>query len=132
MHATMTEHWPFERAGDIPYGCWICEDGTQILFDREYRPMWKRPGECQPATRADPNEWIDWVMMYSLHDDAPQPRHSKRLRYLLGLVVEEFITGGPLYVREWRKPIWGGVLVARAPIPIIRLVHDTDPEDNTS
>jgi hypothetical protein len=88
--------------------------------------------ECQPATRAGPNEWIDWVMMYSLHDDAPQPRHSKRLRYLLGLVVEEFITGGPLYVREWRKPIWGGVLVARAPIPIIRLVHDTDPEDNTS
>jgi hypothetical protein len=27
--------------------------------------------ECQPATRADPNEWIDWVMMYSLHDDGP-------------------------------------------------------------
>jgi hypothetical protein len=49
--------------------------------------------------------------MYAMHDDAPQPRHSKRLRQMLEIV------GGPLFVRRWtpRYP-WAGWLVARVPI----------------
>jgi hypothetical protein len=30
-----------------PYGIWSCDDGTEIMFDRAYRPMWKRsPGDA--------------------------------------------------------------------------------------
>ena len=118
------------RLNQIRYGVWITKDGEQILFDRQYCPMWLRPGEGQPATRADPNEWIHWRIMYAMHDDAPQPRHSKRLRRALELVVEEFVAGRSLWVREWRRVKWGGVLVARA--PILKLVHDINPEEDTS
>ena len=42
-----------------PYGFWTCPDGRQVLFDRNYKPMWQRyPG--QSATPADPNEWVSW------------------------------------------------------------------------
>ncbi len=132
MHADMVEMFPenYQRADDLPYGVWITEDGTQYLFDRQYRPMWQRqPGE--PATRADPAEWIPWRVVYMLHDDKPSPHHSKRLREALLAVVQVFLEGGPLYARKWVPPVTG-MLVAQAPIPIIKLVHDdTDPEDST-
>lgn len=76
--------------------------------------MYRRPGEGQPATRDDPNRWR---IMYAMHDDAPQPRHSKRLRQMLEIVVAEFISGGPLFVRRWTPRYqWAGWLVARVPI----------------
>jgi hypothetical protein len=66
-----------------------------------------------------------------LHDDKPSPHHSKRLREALLAVVQVFLEGGPLYARKWVPPVMG-MLVAQAPIPIIKLVHDdTDPEDST-
>src|SRR5450631_2547248 len=76
FHADLVKHnpWNFERAGFYPYGVWVCDDGSQVMFDRSYRPMWSRPGERTIATRADPAQWIEWVGMYFFHDDRPAPR----------------------------------------------------------
>ena len=28
----------------LPYGLWTCDDGKEILFNREYQPIWERNG----------------------------------------------------------------------------------------
>jgi hypothetical protein len=43
------------------YGQWTTADGTEVLFDRKYRPKWRRhpDGTVEPA---DPSEWIDDIV----------------------------------------------------------------------
>ena len=40
------------------YGRWTTADGTEVMFDRRYRPRWRRKpdGVVEPA---DPSQWID-------------------------------------------------------------------------
>jgi hypothetical protein len=133
-HAENLESSPYETPADWPnvwpYGIWITEDAQQIMFARTYQPMWRRYPN-QPARVANPQEWIDWRVCYFLHDDAPSPEHSKRLRQSLLAVVEEFITGGRLLIRDWEGrgrgiPKWGGMLIERFPLPPIKVVVDNN------
>lgn len=42
----------------LPYGKWTCSNGREILFNRDYQPIW----ECSPnetPKAANPNEWVD-------------------------------------------------------------------------
>ncbi len=43
------------------YGQWTNADGTVVLFDRRYRPRWRRTpdGTVEPA---DPTQWIDGII----------------------------------------------------------------------
>jgi hypothetical protein len=44
----------------LPYGKWICADGREVLFNREYRAIWQRyPGDAI-ARRADIEEWVKY------------------------------------------------------------------------
>jgi hypothetical protein len=44
----------------LPYGCWTCADGREVLFNRLATPMFQRyPG--QPATLANPHERVPYV-----------------------------------------------------------------------
>jgi hypothetical protein len=56
-----------------PYGCWTCDDGRQVLFNRQYWPILERvPGG--PARAADPNEWVEDVeSSESFFDDSSSP-----------------------------------------------------------
>jgi hypothetical protein len=45
----------------LPYGKWTCEDGSQVLFNRDYCPLWKKEKDGT-VTAVDPNTWIE-------HDD---------------------------------------------------------------
>jgi len=56
----------------LPYGIWTCRDGRQVLFNRHYDPIWWRyPG--QPATAADPNEWVMWIEQDFFFNDGDAP-----------------------------------------------------------
>ena len=45
----------------LPYGCYHCENGREVLHDRNYAPLCERsPG--QPARRADPCEWVQKIV----------------------------------------------------------------------
>ncbi len=47
---------------------WTCADGRQVLFNRDYRPIWQRyPGKA--AEKADPAEWVTWIKQQYLFDD---------------------------------------------------------------
>ncbi len=47
----------FYRWTVLPYGCWVCEDGRQVLFNRRYQPLWQRQG-AGPPEPADCHERI--------------------------------------------------------------------------
>jgi hypothetical protein len=65
---------PFNRslsAGDgessrskLFYGQWITADGTVVLFDRKYRPRWRRTPDGT-VTPADPSQWVDGIVQES-------------------------------------------------------------------
>ncbi|SHG24796.1 hypothetical protein [Bradyrhizobium erythrophlei] len=102
----------------LPYGVWLMKDGTDVLFDAEYRPIWKRRGEGYRATRADPAEYFDWIKVLWMYDDSLLPEDSEHLREILALVVEEFCAGRSLWVRRWKpksEPKYAGVLISRHP-----------------
>jgi hypothetical protein len=42
----------------LPYGKWICKDGSEVLFNRDYKPIWAKllTGE---VISIEPNTWID-------------------------------------------------------------------------
>lgn len=62
-----TAEWPLEMGGgrnlpwhniDLPYGYWQRNDGSQVLFNRNYVPMLQRDADGANA-RACPAVWID-------------------------------------------------------------------------
>jgi hypothetical protein len=56
----------------LPYGMWTCADGRQLLFNRAYVAIWQRyPG--QPATAADPTEWVPWKEQQYFFNDGSLP-----------------------------------------------------------
>lgn len=48
----------------LPYGKWFCEDGTQVLFNRDYIPIWSRD-KSGKVSQIDPNSEI-------IHNDEPE------------------------------------------------------------
>jgi hypothetical protein len=65
------------RRSRLLYGVWQTESGDEILFDRQYRPRWRRTpdGTVVPV---DPSEWIDGISgerwFYTDHADLPTRR----------------------------------------------------------
>jgi hypothetical protein len=74
--------WNKDRAR-LPYGMWTCENGRQVLYDRDYVAMWERSGPNQPAQRADPTEWVDDIVKHEFfYDDGSLPYTSWKLSTL--------------------------------------------------
>jgi hypothetical protein len=64
------------RRKQLPYGCWTCEDGRQVLFNRFYKPICQRlPGH--PPQPADPDERVPFVKQEWFYNDAT-PESKKR------------------------------------------------------
>lgn len=64
----------------MPYGLWVCANGREVLFDRQYRPLFERPAAGEPAVVADVCEWVMEIKgterFYS--DGTPEPEKRKR------------------------------------------------------
>jgi hypothetical protein len=62
----------------LPYGKWTCEDGREVLFDRNYSPICQRyPG--QAATMAKPTEWVPWKSQTFFYDDGTPMAKKRRI-----------------------------------------------------
>lgn len=44
----------------MPYGVWTEEDGSKVLFSRDYCPLWKIKKDCAP-TQDDPNRAVHFT-----------------------------------------------------------------------
>lgn len=56
----------------LPYGLWTCSDGREVLFNRDYKPIWqRRPGEA--ASAADRDEQVPYVDQKWFYGDHSAP-----------------------------------------------------------
>lgn len=62
----------------LPYGVWTREDGGQVLFNRNYRPLFMRPGAGQTAQQANGNEWVRFRDQEWFYGDGDGPWESVR------------------------------------------------------
>jgi hypothetical protein len=71
LHRPRTREHEIRAA--LPYGCWLCRDGRQVLFNRDYLPIWERPGIGHQGVKADPYQWIHWIGQCWYFDDGCSP-----------------------------------------------------------
>jgi hypothetical protein len=79
----------------LPYGMWTCADGREILFNRNYRPIWQRLPEGT-VQHADSNEWVDWTEQGWF--DLGSMRYEKTAREAYRKVLKDFLDDKPLTV----------------------------------
>jgi hypothetical protein len=60
----------------LPYGKWTCADGTEVLFNRGYNPIWeRRPGEAAKAVKP---HWVKGIVKDEhFYTDDVSPRRNE-------------------------------------------------------
>jgi hypothetical protein len=91
----------FGRGGRIrsamPYGCWTCADGREVLFNRDYIPILERSAPGQPADPADVFEWVPWVEQIWFYNDGNLPWNDRATKKRCEAILA-----------EWSAPSSGG------------------------
>ena len=59
----------------LPYGVWVTQQGTEILFNRNYQPMWVKNPSGQ-ITEADPNWWVPNIVKQEWYYDDNCPPYG--------------------------------------------------------
>jgi hypothetical protein len=66
----------------LPYGYWVEQNGARVIFNRDYKPMW-RVHDGGLTERIDPWDRIHFNQQVFLWEDAKTPWHSPLLRQTL-------------------------------------------------
>jgi hypothetical protein len=109
------------RIDSLPYGIWLQADGTQVMFNRKYEPIWKRrPGE--PATKVTSFEWVPHVRQDYLYlvGDGYGPYSDLRNRLLRA--ERDFAAGLELQVpivEPTPRPVRSGKLSGKPRLTLI-------------
>ena len=61
----------------LPYGCYHCVGGREVLYDRNYSPLCERSPGVLPGM-ADPDEWIADIIRHEWFYDDTTPELKKR------------------------------------------------------
>jgi hypothetical protein len=73
----------------LPYGMWTCEDGREVLFNRDYQPIWSRNINHQPIAN-DPEEWIKWKGQKWFYNDSTTPWRDKKSYEVCENILKEW------------------------------------------
>lgn len=63
----------------LPYGKWTCGDGSEVLYNRDYCPLWKRSADGTVAS-ISPNSWVEHTDEEWFFNDGNRPVDDKRTR----------------------------------------------------
>jgi hypothetical protein len=85
---------------ELPYGVWALADGGQVLFNRNYCPIWQRSPDAG-ATAVQHWRWIDWVQQNYFFDDGNAPSHDGATKKTCARILADFIAGKPVD-QYWR------------------------------
>ena len=78
---------------ELPYGMYICKDGSEVLFNRGYEPILKR--HAGVITYPKPHSWVDGVVdQVVFYNDGCSARHDKNTRDRCKKVIEVFKSNG--------------------------------------
>jgi hypothetical protein len=109
----------------LPYGVWVRDDGSLVLFNRNYCPIWDRSADgevseigcaCADANvttgyrdKARDCVWIEWVEQHHFFDDGNPPWADRATKKMLTSVLADFQAGKPIDhywkqhdARRWR------------------------------
>jgi hypothetical protein len=86
------KYW-FER-WHYPYGMWTCQDGREVLFNRQYKPIWQRINGT--VTQADLKEFVHWTKQGWFFDDSRKNIHTPAGQRGLDAVLTAFKAGKPV------------------------------------
>lgn len=89
----------------LPYGKWTCADGTEVLFNRDYCPIWYKTPTGKVGT-LDPDTWISYVETNHYYNDGQIPwrKNSKGKREQCTAVLKEW---GVDHLRPKIMELWG-------------------------
>jgi hypothetical protein len=88
----------------LPYGMWTCADGREVLYNRDYHPIWqRRPGKA--AEKANPSEWVHWVKSEHFFDDGwgaiwGDSAAAAEARAPIERILLDFLYGAPVRGRD--------------------------------
>ncbi|MEI7608736.1 MAG: hypothetical protein WCJ64_15265 [Rhodospirillaceae bacterium] len=94
----------FWAAATLPYGVWVMEDGSEIIFNREYSPIWRK----DPAGRVRQMEH-EWV------------RGARKRRYLcrgLGVTDPKTRASMAAILRRWTAEPGFWAVSSALPLPV--------------
>ena len=63
----------------LPYGKWTTEDGTEVLFNRKYQPIWVRHTN-KKADIAALDWWVPGIVKQEFYYDESNPPYGRRLK----------------------------------------------------
>jgi len=77
---------------ELPYGKWTCANGTVVLFNRGYKPIWSRsPGTAVLAMLGD--EWIENIVREEwFYDDSNPPWRDSGSRRRCEQILRDFFS----------------------------------------
>lgn len=80
----------------MPYGFWVEADGSEVVFSRDYKPMWRiRPDRS--VERLEPWLWMRQVKQTYLWEEGEAPwRHPHLAAHLEAWLTERGIAGLPI------------------------------------
>lgn len=96
----------------LPYGMWVCSDGTQLLHDRNYVPRWARAGDGfharpVPLMPDGRGRWVKWQSSGYFFTGGEQSfltygkgrqRKAERLAVAHGeRILDDFRSGSPIW-----------------------------------
>ncbi len=62
----------------LPYGKWRCESGKEVLFNRDYSPIWERSPKGRVRV-ISPNKEIDFLEQEFFYDDRSAPYYNNEV-----------------------------------------------------
>ncbi len=73
----------------LPYGYWTLEDGSIVLFSRDYKPLWQK--SAGRTVRMDPWTWVSGIVSHSYFHSPKvgemswdkDPARGRAIRYLV-------------------------------------------------
>lgn len=81
-----------ELVRELPYGVWRCVDGREVLFNRNYEPLWQR--HRGQIALADSREWVDFVSQVYFYEGLESADQALITR--LTAVVQAFCAWRPM------------------------------------
>jgi hypothetical protein len=94
---------------ELPYGVRTCADGTEVLYNRDYRPIWRRTphGQIEAFHRS---ESIPWENQKWFYNDNNPPWEDRGTLRRCKKALDDFKRGRPLV---GMRPTWAGYVKER-------------------
>ena len=73
----------------LPYGKWSCADGSEVLFNRDYKPMWVK-SKVGVVTGIESNTWIKFEKQIYYYEEHNPPWNDKKTFTVCTAVLKEW------------------------------------------